>query len=139
VIVLDTSGLLAALDGDHPRHPDSRAVLDQDPGPFLLSPLVLAEADYLLSTRMGTGSEIAFLRQVSAGAYRLEPLSVDDIGVATDLVERYAQLNVGLADASLVVIAAREGTTRLLTFDERHFRTIRPLRGRAFKLLPADG
>jgi predicted nucleic acid-binding protein len=138
VIVLDSSGMLAALDGDHPQHSQARAVLDQDPGPFLLSPLVLAEVDYLLCTRMGTGTEIAFLRQVAAGAYRLEPLSVDDVGAATDVVERYGQLNVGLADASLVVIAAREGTTRLLTFDERHFRAIRPLRGRSFKLLPAD-
>jgi hypothetical protein len=54
-------------------------VLDQDPGPFPLSPLVLAEVDYLLSTRMGAGSEIALLRQVAAGAYRLESLSVDDV------------------------------------------------------------
>jgi predicted nucleic acid-binding protein len=138
LIVLDTSGLLAALDGDHPRHDETRGAVDRDPGPFLLSPLVLAEVDYLLSTRMGIGSEVAFLRQVAAGAFRLELLSADDVALATDLVERYADLNIGLTDASLVVIAGREGTTRLLTFDERHFRAIRPLTGRSLRLLPAD-
>lgn len=138
MIVLDTSGMLAALDGDHPLHDRAQAILSEDPGPFLLSPLVLAEIDYLVTARMGVADETRLLREVAAGAYRLEPLSADDVGVAADLVERYADLNIGLADASLVVIAAREGTTRVLTLDERHFRAIRPLRGRAFKLLPSD-
>jgi hypothetical protein len=37
-----------------------------------------------------------------------------------------------------VVLAAKYDTTRLLTLDERHFRVIRPLRGDAFTILPAD-
>lgn len=47
-------------------------------------------------------------------------------------------MRIGLADASLVILAARYGTTRLLTFDEKHFRVIRPLQADAFTLLPAD-
>ena len=38
----------------------------------------------------------------------------------------------------MVVLAGRHGTTCLLTLDERHFRTVRPLTGRSFTLLPAD-
>jgi predicted nucleic acid-binding protein len=48
------------------------------------------------------------------------------------------ELRVGLADASVAVIAAAAKTTRLLTLDERHFRPMRPLWGEAFTLLPAD-
>ncbi len=48
-------------------------------------------------------------------------------------------MRIGLTDASLVVLAARYGTTRLLTLDEKHFRAIRPLRGDTFTILPADG
>ena len=44
----------------------------------------------------------------------------------------------GLADLSLVVLAARFKTTTLLTFDERHFRNIEPLQGGRFTLLPID-
>ena len=47
-------------------------------------------------------------------------------------------MRIGVTDASLVVLAARYRTTRLLTFDERHFRAIKPLHGEAFTLLPAD-
>jgi predicted nucleic acid-binding protein len=44
-----------------------------------------------------------------------------------------------LTDASHVVLAARIGSTETATFDERHFRAIRPLGGaEAFRLLPVD-
>jgi len=54
------------------------------------------------------------------------------------LNERYADMNVGLADLSVVVLAARYHTTRILTFDQRHFRRIQPIQGGAFPLLPHD-
>jgi SAM-dependent methyltransferase len=49
-----------------------------------------------------------------------------------------AVLEIGLADASIAVVAARARTTRLLTLDERHFRAMQPLWGEVFHLLPAD-
>jgi predicted nucleic acid-binding protein len=48
------------------------------------------------------------------------------------------ELRLGLADASVVVIAGASRTTRILTLDERHFRAVRPLWGKAVTLLPAD-
>lgn len=54
------------------------------------------------------------------------------------VLTKYRDLRVGLAGASLVVLAERYDTTRLLTLDERHFRAIRPLHADAFTLLPAD-
>jgi uncharacterized protein len=139
VIVLDTSGLLAALDADQHHHRQARAALAADPGPLLLSPFVLAELDHLLLTRVGVKAETALLREVAAGAYELVAFDADDVAAAAALVERYRDLRVGIADASVAVIAARSKTTRLLTLDERHFRGIRPLWGEAFTLLPADG
>lgn len=138
MIVIDASGLLAAIDDWHPLHAQTRAVLAEDTGPFLLSPFVLAELDYLIQKRRGVADELRFLREVASGVYRLEPFDAEDIALAADLVERYSSLDIGLADASLVVLAARAATTRILSLDERHFRAIRPLRGRAFTLLPAD-
>ncbi|MGH2674269.1 MAG: PIN domain-containing protein [Actinomycetota bacterium] len=138
MIVLDTSGLLAALDQGARHHDAARAAIETDPGPYLLSPLVLAELDYLIAERMGIAAEIRYLRDVAVGAYQLEPISADDIETATDVIERYVSMAIGAADASVVVIAARARTTRILTLDERHFRALRPLRGRSFRLLPAD-
>jgi len=138
VIVLDTSGLLAALDGVERHHEAARQVLQADPGPFLLSPFVLAELDYLLLTKFGVQAETALLRQVAGGAYDLATLANEDLATATEMIERYRDLRIGLADASVAVIAGKVRTTRLLTLDERHFRTVKPLWGQAFTLLPAD-
>ncbi|MDQ3767572.1 MAG: PIN domain-containing protein [Actinomycetota bacterium] len=138
MIVLDTSGLLAAIDSSQRRHESTRRALEADPGPLLLSPFVLAELDYLLSTRVGVEAETLLLGEVADGAYRLENLGTEDVRIAIEIINRYRELSVGLADASIVVIAARAGTNRILTLDERHFRAIRPLRGRSFQLLPKD-
>jgi uncharacterized protein len=54
------------------------------------------------------------------------------------VLETYRDMKIGLADASLVVLAERYGTTRLLALDERHFRAIPPPHADAFTLLPAD-
>ena len=137
MIVLDTSGLLAALDTSEPAHRAARDAIDADKGPFLISPFVLAELDYMLASR-NVDAEIDLLRQIGAGAYRLEPMGADDVLAATDLVERYRDLNIGLADASIMLIADRARTRRLLTLDERHFRAVRPLSGGTFTILPSD-
>jgi uncharacterized protein len=138
VIVLDTSGLLAALDAGQRQHEPARQVLEDDSGPLLLSPFVLAELDYLLLERVGAQAERALLDEVAAGAYDLVPFGPEGVAEAADLIGRYADLKIGLADASVAVIAAAAKTTRLLTLDERHFRALRPLWGEAFTLLPAD-
>jgi predicted nucleic acid-binding protein len=51
---------------------------------------------------------------------------------------RYSDLGLGLADCSIMVLAGRYKTRRLLSFDERHFRAVAPLQGGSFELLPAD-
>ena len=56
-----------------------------------------------------------------------------------EVAERYGDLGLGLTDATLVALAARLGTDRIATFDERHFRTVRTLGGGSFILLPMDG
>jgi predicted nucleic acid-binding protein len=138
VIVLDTSGLLAALDADQQHHQLARQVLADDPGPLLLSPFVLAELDYLLLQRVGQDAERALLDEVARGAYDLVGFGAAEVAAAAELLGRYGGLRLGLADASVVIIAGAARTTRLLTLDERHFRSVRPLWGKAFTLLPAD-
>ncbi len=139
MIVLDTSGLLAALDSSQRQHTEASAALRAAGGPYLLSPFVLAELDYLLSTRVSAAAAAALLQQVASSAYQLEPMGTSDIAAAADVIERYKDLDLGLADASLVVLAARHGTRDLLTLDERHFRAVRAGDGRPFRILPADG
>jgi predicted nucleic acid-binding protein len=139
VIIADTSGLLAAMDPDETHHAACRAVVEEAAEPLVLSPLVLAELDYLVSRKLGQDAELAMLDDVAASAYHLAPLDSGDIAAARRLVERYRDLAIGAADASVVVLAERHRTVDILTLDARHFRAIRNGKGRPFRLLPADG
>jgi predicted nucleic acid-binding protein len=113
-------------------------VLTSETGPRYLSPFVMQEVDHILASRVGLRTALRFAEDVAAGAYELTPFDRKDVAVANEVMRRYADMPVGLADASIVVLAARHGTVRLLTLDEQHFRAIRPLQGGAFIVLPAD-
>ena len=81
---------------------------------------------------------MALLKDVAEGVYRLEPFTVEDLDEARDILEQYGDLKLGLADASVVVLARRHGVHDLLTLDERHFRAVLGPGGRPFRMLPAD-
>ena len=138
MIILDTSGLLAAIDASQHLHAASVAALEAARPPLLLSPFVMAELDYLLAKHVGPHAQGAFLDEVARQAYQLESFDSEDVAEARRVMDRYGDLSIGLADASLVVLATRYDVTDLLTLDERHFRTIRGPRGKPFRLLPAD-
>ncbi len=137
MILLDSSGLLAAIDSSQKQHAESVAALREASGPFLLSPFVLAELDYLLATRVSRRAQQALLAEVARGAYRLERFSAEDIASAAWVLKRYRDLDIGLADASIVVLAERYGVLELLTLDHRHFHALRGPGGRRFRLHPA--
>jgi len=99
---------------------------------------VLAELDYLVAVRVGHEAQMALVGEVMRGAYQLEPFSSEDVAHAKRIMDRYADLPIGLADASVVVLANRHRTLDLLCTDERHFRALRGPGGKPFRLLPYD-
>jgi predicted nucleic acid-binding protein len=104
-------------------------------GPFLLSPFVLAELDYTLVERYGQEKQLALLSEVVDGAYELAVFDRSDVAAASAVMRRYG---VGLADASIAVLAEKHMTADVLSFDHRHFRAMRGPGGRPFRLLPDD-
>lgn len=137
MILIDTSGLLAAVDPRQAFHEGASRVL-RKPEIRLLSPFVLAELDYLLATGSGLTEERKLLRDVARGVYRLETFSETDVGMCLDVIDQYADFQLGLADASIVVLARRHGVRDILTLDQRHFRVVPGPDGQAFRLFPAD-
>jgi len=137
MILMDTSGLLAALDESQRHHRECAAVLETAAQPFLLSPFVLAELDYLLA-RIGPSTQMTLLDEVVRGSYQLEPFSSADVGRAREILSKYKDLEIGLADASLVVLAERHQANEVLTLDQRHFRALRFEARRRFKVVPFD-
>ena len=138
MILLDTSGLLSALDESQRYHHECANLLGEATPPLLLSPFVLAELDYLLMRHIGRRAQAALLEEVARGAYQLELFGAADVARAKVVVEQYADLEIGLADASIVVLAERHAVTDVLTLDQRHFRAMRIERRKRFKVLPFD-
>lgn len=138
MILIDTSAALQLASSTAQRHADVLAVVEELAGPFLLSPFVLAELDYMLGTRHGQAAQLAMLGEVVEGAYELAQLDRADVELAATVMRRYGDLQIGLADASIVVLAERHQSVDLLTFDSRHFRAMQGPGGRPFRLLPDD-
>jgi predicted nucleic acid-binding protein len=137
LILIDSSGLFAAINEADRRHREALDSLRRAEPPRYLSPFVLAELDYFIRARVGAQAAISLLAEVARGAYRLEPFDPLDIEAARAIMERYADLRVSLADASIVVLAERRNVRDVLTLDERHFRALRVGR-KQFRVLPAD-
>jgi len=137
-LVVDAGALYAQADADEPEHEAVCEVLRAERGELVTSQFVVAEADYLILRRLGVDAELRFLEDLAQGTYLADTLAPADLAIARDIAARYRDLELGLADASLVVLANRWGTRRILTLDERAFRTVKPLQGDSFAVLPAD-
>lgn len=97
---------------------------------------MLAELDYLITRNVGHGAFLRLMGEITRGAYHLVEFDNESISRCLSLMERFA--DVGLADASVCVIAHRFGTNDILTLDQRHFRLLTGVNAPAFRLLPAD-
>lgn len=137
-LLVDAAPLVALADPGEPRRAAILEVLATESEALIVPAPVTAEIDYLLGQRFGPAARRAFLADLAAGRFTVAGLQREDYATVIDLEARYADLDLGLADCALVVLADRHRTTRLLSFDERHFRAVTPLRGDAFTLLPDD-
>jgi len=138
VIVVDTSVIVAYMNSADDAHGLVVSWFDDVDDDLATTPLIVAEVDHLVGVR-GTPAALTALRSdLAAGAYLVEWWP-GAIAAAVNVAERYSDMGLGLADASLVALAERLETTEVATLDERHFRAVRPLvGGKAFRLLPAD-
>lgn len=91
-----------------------------------------------MGQRLGRAARRAFLTDLVAGRFRVVCLDEAEYELALRYDEQYADPDIGLADLSVVIMAQRFRTRRILTFDERHFRALRALDGGTFELLPYD-
>ena len=134
-LILDAGPVVALADRGDPWQRRVEELLVDEPGDLIVPAPVSAEIDHLLGRRLGRAARLAFVEDVAQGRFRVEPLLTEEYAIVGKLEGRHAELDLGLADLSIVVLAARFETLRLATFD-RHFRTITSLDGRSFEVVP---
>ncbi len=133
-VVLDTGFVVALARARDERHPSARAWIETYDEDLVTTPLAVAEMDYLIGAYQGEPGQRALWENLASGVYAVRWWA-DGITEAVDIARR--QPWIGLSDASLIALAGRVRTNRILTFDQ-HFRSLTTPGGEAFVVLPAD-
>lgn len=136
MIVVDTGVLLAAVSSSDRHHQESAELLAAHAGQLVTPAMVLAETAWMIESVVGPAAEAAFVTSAANGELGVEDLDADDYRRCVELIERYADLGLGLVDASVVTIAERLQVTTVATLNHRDFRVVRPKHCEAFELLP---
>lgn len=136
MLVVDTGPIVAAADTADRDHEACLRLLSSVQGPLIVSPLVVAEASYLIGRQLGPNAEAEFFRSINDGDLVIESLTVADLARVAELVETYIDLGLGGTDASVIAIAERLGQSEIATLDRRHFSVVRPAHVDAFRLVP---
>ncbi len=132
--VVDTGPLYAVADADDDDHARCLAVLQRREIELVIPAMVVAEATYLIGSRLGAEAEAVFLDGLSA--FEVEGPTADDWKQLAALVRKHGDFPLGGTDASVAVLADRLGTDLIVTLDRRHLRALRSSSGHGYRLLP---
>lgn len=135
-VVADTGALYALVDTSDAWHSRVITWWRSNSSAIVVPITVLPEICYLLQTRIGPAAELAFVQAVAEEEFTMESVEPEDLVRAASLIHEYADLPLGLVDASIVAVAERLDTRDILTTDRRHFSVVRPRHARSFTLLP---
>jgi uncharacterized protein len=125
MIIIDTGAFLAILNHRDPSHQNVQTALRLIREPLITTYPVLTETCYFLLARPGRITPADFLRQVTKGVVKVFNLEQVHLQRMVVLMERYADLPMDFADASLVVLAESLNEGRILTVDRRDFNVYR--------------
>jgi predicted nucleic acid-binding protein len=135
MILVDTGPLVALIHEDDNEHRICKDTFLTFSDPLGTVWPVLTEAMYLLS--FSWDAQNALWEMIQAGAIEILPLGTDDVARMRELMRKYHDLPMDLADAALVRVAERERLRRIFTLDRRDFQIYRPSRMGRFAVLPS--
>jgi predicted nucleic acid-binding protein len=134
VILVDAGPLVALVDASDEHHARCVSALKDVVEPMgTVWPAVTEALDLLLDLPAG---QRAVLEMVRRGAVRLLPLEQEDAARLQELMARYRDLPMDLADAALVRVAERDGLDRVFTLDRQDFEVYRIAGRKAFRIVP---
>jgi uncharacterized protein len=134
-VLVDTGPLVALLDRSDPYHIKCQETLRSLDDSLVTVWPVVTEAMYML--RAYGSAQDALWEMIQAGAVEILPLGTDDVARMRDLMRKYRDLPMDVADAALVRVAERERLRRIFTLDRRDFQIYRPSRIGRFSVLPS--
>ena len=135
MILVDTGPLVALIHKDDNEHRICKDTFLTFSEPLGTVWPVLTEALYLLN--FSWEAQNALWEMIQAGAVEILPLGTDDVARMRELMRKYRDLPMDLADAALVRVAERERLRRIFTLARRDFQIYRPSRIGRFAIFPS--
>ena len=136
MILTDTGPLVALVNRNDPNHGLCLHAAQNLPrGPLLVTWPCFTEAMYLLHRAGGYPAQAALWLLQEAGRLTLHDAGESELKRMAELMAKYHDLPMDLADASVVAAAERLGTRRVFTLD-RDFRVYRFADGAAVEVIP---
>jgi predicted nucleic acid-binding protein len=132
--LVDTGPLVAYLDGADAAHAVAVASLDGWRGRLATTSAVVTEAMHLVAEARQGPRLLAELLAV-AGVEVHDFTQPVDLPPVVALMERYANVPMDFADATLVLLAEVLGAPEIVTLDRRGFSTYRTRKGKALRII----
>jgi hypothetical protein len=133
-VLVDAGPLVAVLDRSDAHHQRCVEALKGIREPLVTVWPAFTEAMYLL--RGSWDAQDALWQMLASAALGLLRIEAGDVPRMRELMRRYRNLPMDLADAALVRVAEREQIRRLLTLNRRDFTVYRPAKIGRFSILP---
>jgi predicted nucleic acid-binding protein len=137
-VIADTGFWLALANRKDEHHVAARDALKKLREPLVSTWPVMTETCHLLAARLGVAAELAFIDAAKHGAFRIFDLGAGHLPRIQELMEKYRDLPIDLADASLVILAEHLGSGRILSTDRRDFGAYRWKTRKPFRNLLND-
>jgi predicted nucleic acid-binding protein len=123
--IADAGFFVALLNSGDRHHAAAREIFDSNKYSYVTTLPVLTEACHLLAHRLSAQASVDLMRSAAAGDFAIAQLPQDLAMRAHTLMQRYINLPMDLADASLVILAEELGHGRILSTDRRDFDSYR--------------
>jgi predicted nucleic acid-binding protein len=121
VIIADTGFFLALANVRDQHHAIAKRALAKLTEPLVTTWPVMTETCHLMSSRMSTHAMETFVDSAARGAFEIFALGPEHLPRIGELVRKYRDLPMDLADASLVILAEQRKSGRILSTDRRDF------------------
>ena len=136
MLIVDAGPLYAAAARGDRHHDACVELLANSPRPLIVPVLVVTEVAYLLGDRLGPRAEVAFATSIERGELVIGQVAAADWARITSLLDEYADLQLGVVDASVMALAERLDLRTVATLDRRHFSAVRPRHVESLHLVP---
>lgn len=134
MILVDAGPLVALVDASDEHHARCVEVLKDLEEPMgTVWPAVTEALDRLRDVPKGREAVLELLKR---GTVRLVPLEQDDVSRMKDLMTKYRDQPMDLADAALVRVAERDGLDRVFTVDRTDFEVYRIGKRKSVRIVP---